>query len=296
MTAQIRAPANRLYWIITSVSVFWFSSLNMLKVLFLCINCVTKMENVVEDEKLKQFCTKHMLKVLWWSSLFLFTATGVISWIVCPRQLKNFCCQCEFIFLQYCKASVIATCVSSSQASRKAVSLTAVAWVFCIRSEWGMQVLPVPPGWKDTAETSWQPAVAQEPAQTAAPLPESHALCSKLVSSPAFIIFFFFLFYRLIMLAMLWLRIYTVASFLGLLPESTRALRYHCFTPVRKSIEWNQIKVDKKTVCQFHFTWLYGLKVQGNTCITALDIAVCFVVSSWKHSPEVYFEKQCLAF
>ena len=250
MTAQITAPANRLYWIITSVSVFWFSSLNMLKVLFLCINCVTKMENVVEDEKLKQFCTKHMLKVLWWSSLFLFTATGVISWIVCPRQLKNFCCQCEFIFLQYCKASVIATCVSSSQASRKAVSLTAVAWVFCIRSEWGMQVLPVPPGWKDTAETSWQPAVAQEPAQTAAPL----------------------------------------------LPESTRALRYHCFTPVRKSIEWNQIKVDKKTVCQFHFTWLYGLKVQGNTCITALDIAVCFVVSSWKHSPEVYFEKQCLAF
>lgn len=82
------------------------------------------------------------------------------------------------------------------------------------------------------------------------------------------------------MLAMLWLRIYTAASFLGLLPGSTRALRYCCFMPVRKSIERNQIKADEKTVCQFHFTCLYGLKEQGNVCVTAPDIAVCSVVSS----------------
>lgn len=66
--------------------------------------------------------------------------------------------------------------------------------------------------------------------------------------------------------------------------------------PVRKSIERNQIKADEKTVCQFHFTCLYGLKEQGNVCVTAPDIAVCSVVSSWKNSPEVYFEKQHIAF
>uniref|UniRef100_A0A803XZ29 Myosin IB n=1 Tax=Meleagris gallopavo TaxID=9103 RepID=A0A803XZ29_MELGA len=39
---------------------------------------------------------------------------------------------------------------------------------------------------RDAVENSWQPALAQEPAQAEAPLPKSHALCSKLVSSPAY--------------------------------------------------------------------------------------------------------------
>lgn len=55
--------------------------------------------------------------------------------------------------------------------------------------------------------------------------------------SPAFITFFFFLLFRLIMPVMLWLRIYTVACSPGSLPGSMRALRYCCFVLVKKSIE-----------------------------------------------------------
>lgn len=58
--------------------------------------------------------------------------------------------------------------------------------------------------------------------------------------SPVFIIFFFFLLFRLIMPGMLWLRICTVACSPGLLPGSMRALRYCCFVLVkRKKINRN---------------------------------------------------------